>query len=146
MESAKTPEYITHDYAYQVIDAYRHFRRTLPEQNSSREEYLVEVLSPVMGEDIQVSLLEKYQPIEIHSLENTVYFDDYSLSIYVQVEHFYRFAVIEIVLKDNSNQDKVVHEIKHDRMALDNIVDASDEEYESTKDYVFNEKLPRWYG
>lgn len=146
MESAKTPEYITHDYAYQVIDAYRHFRRTLPEQSSSREEYLVEVLSPVMGEDIQVSLLEKYQPIEVHSLENTIYFDDYSLNIYVQVEHFYRFAVIEIVLKDNSNQDKVVHEIKYDRMALDNIVNASDEEYESTKDYVFNEKLPRWYG
>lgn len=146
MESAKTPEYITHDYAYQVIDAYRHFRRTLPEQNSSREEYLVEVLSPVMGDDIQVSLLEKYQPIEVHSLENTIYFDDYSLNIYVQVEHFYRFAVIEIVLKDTSNQDKVVHEIKYDRMTLDNIVDASDEEYESTKDYVFNEKLPRWYG
>lgn len=146
MESAKTPEYITHDYAYQVIDAYRHFKRTLLEQNSSREEYLVEVLSPVMGDDIQVSLLEEYQPIEVHSLENTIYFDDYSLNIYVQVEHFYRFAVIEIVLKDTSNQDKVVHEIEYDRMALDKIVDASDEEYESTKDYVFNEKLPRWYG
>lgn len=146
MESAKTHEYITHDYAYQIIDAYRHFKRTLPNQNSSREEYLVEVLSPVMGDDIQVSLLEKYQPIEVHSLENTIYFDDYSLNIYVQVEHFYRFAAIEIVLKDTSNQDKVVHEIKYDRMALDKIVDASDEEYESTKDYVFNEKLPRWYG
>lgn len=146
MESAKTPEYITHDYAYQVIDAYRHFKRTLPEQNSSREEYLVEVLSPVMGDDIQVSLLEKYQPIEVHSLENTIYFDDYSLNIYVQVEHFYRFAVLEIALKDTSNQDKVVHEIQYDRMVLDQIVDASDEEYESTKDYVFNEKLPRWYG
>lgn len=99
-----------------------------------------------MGDDIQVSLLEKYQPIEVHSLENTIYFDDYSLNIYVQVEHFYRFAVIEIVLKDTSNQDKVVHEIQYDRMALDKIVDASDEEYESTKNYVFNEKLPRWYG